>query len=142
MNKPVAALAAGTIGIIINTVLLKIAAPLGIQAESGGLLRLTTQTFAPLITQSGIGEAWTRAGLPPTDSVVFWLGFHLATGLGMALLYAFVCEPFLPGNGLLKGSLFARAVVYQRLHRPAAVGAGNHRIKNASDFRHYLFFRR
>jgi len=107
MNRLVAALIAGTIGIAVNTALLKAAAPLGIQAESGGLLRLVTRSLAPLANQTGVSEAWTRVGLPPPNSLIFWLGFHLATGLGMALLYAYVFEPLLPGNGLRTGSLFA-----------------------------------
>lgn len=107
MSRPLAALIAGTIGVAVNTALLKTAAPLGIEAESGGLLRLMTRSLAPLMNQTGISETWLRVGLPAPNSLVFWLGFHLATGLGMALLYAYVFEPLLPGNGLLKGSLFA-----------------------------------
>ena len=107
MNRTVAALVAGAFGVVVNTALLKVAAPLGIRAESGGLLRLMTRALAPLANQTGLSETWTRAGLPMPDSLAFWLGFHLATGLGMVLLYAYVFEPFLPGKGLLKGSLFA-----------------------------------
>lgn len=107
MKRPIAALAAGIVGVAVNTVLLKAAVPLGIRAESGGLLRLVARSLAPLASRTGINEIWMRVGLPLPNSLVFWLGFHLATGLVMALLYAYFFEPRLPGNGLLKGSLFA-----------------------------------
>ena len=101
-----AATLASVIAISVNVALLKAAAPLGILAESGGLLRLVVHQLRGPAAALGISAWWTSAGLPPPPSLVFWLAFHYATGFGMASLYVLV-ESRLPGRGLAKGSLFS-----------------------------------
>lgn len=102
-----ATLLAGFAAITANTVVLKAAAPLGIVAESGGLLRLHVLYLTPLLRRSGVTGWWTSSGLPGPASLPFWLAFHYATGFAMVLLYTVVLERVLPGPGVMKGSLFS-----------------------------------
>lgn len=102
-----AALLAGIVAITASTIVLKAAAPLGIVAESGGLLRLHVQHLAPMLRQFGVAGWWTSHGLPGPASLPFWLAFHYATGFVMVLLYTALLERALPGTGVLKGSLFS-----------------------------------
>lgn len=102
-----AGLLAGTVAITVNTLALKLAHPLGIVAESGGLLRLGSRYAGPIANGLGITHAWAKAGLPGPASPPVWLVFHYLTGFGMVRLYVRVLEPRLPGNGLAKGSLFS-----------------------------------
>lgn len=67
---------AGTIAIALNTLILKVAQPLGIQAESGGLLKLVL-SLLPVGVRSGFFH-----------TTVFWYIFHFATGAVMVILYA------------------------------------------------------
>ena len=97
----------GLIALTVNTIVLKGAAPLGILAESGGLLRLHVIYLGPLVERSGLAQAWASAGLPGPTTTPFWLAFHYTTGFVMVLLYAYLIEPILPGNGLTKGTLFS-----------------------------------
>lgn len=106
MTRVFAAALAGVVAISVNTAMLKAAAPLGILAESGGLLRLFVSLLRGPAEALGITVLWTSVGLPPPASLIFWLAFHYATGFGMVCLYVLL-EPRLPGRGLLKGSLFS-----------------------------------
>ena len=106
MTRGRAAAIAGVVGISVNVAILKAAAPIGIQAESGGLLRLAVNLLRAPTEALGITALWTSVGLPPPASLIFWLAFHYATGFGMVCLYVLL-EPRLPGRGLLKGSLFS-----------------------------------
>ncbi len=106
MTRGRAAAIAGVVGISVNVGILKAAAPLGIQAESGGLLRLAVNLLRAPAEALGITALWTSLGLPPPASLIFWLAFHYATGFGMVCLYVLL-EPKLPGRGLLKGSVFS-----------------------------------
>jgi len=106
----VATLAAGAIAIALNTVALKAADLISLPTAEGGLLRLVTPWFAPLLRATGIAGAWTAAGGPAAASPLFRIGFHLAVGILMALAYAGVVEPNLPGRPIAKGLLYALAV--------------------------------
>ncbi len=106
MTRVYAAALAGVVAISVNTAILQAAAPLGILAESGGLLRLFVSLLRAPAEALGITALWTSVGLPPPASLIFWLAFHYATGFGMVCLYVLL-EPRLPGRGLLKGSLFS-----------------------------------
>lgn len=102
-----AGLLAGTVAITVNTLALKLAQPLGIVAESGGLLRLGSRYAGPIANGLGITYAWAKAGLPGPATLPFWLAFHYATGFGMVWLFVAVLHARLPGSGLVKGSLFS-----------------------------------
>ena len=102
-----AALLAGTVAITVNTLALKLAQPLGITAESGGLLKLGSRCAGPIANGLGIPHAWAKAGLPGPATLAFWVAFHYATGFGMVWLFVAVLHTRLPGNGLVKGSLFS-----------------------------------
>lgn len=94
MSRTVAALLAGFIAIVLNSLLLRAADFIPLATAHGGLLRLLQMT--------------TGIHLPATAA--FKWEFHGAVGLAMALVYAFVLEPVLPGRPLTKGLLYAAAV--------------------------------
>lgn len=98
---------AGFIVITINSVLLKLAKPLGFNAESGGLLKLMVLKTGSIAKATGISRWWTEAGLPLPSSLIFWLVFHYLTGFAMVLLYVVFLEKRLPGNWFVKGTLFS-----------------------------------
>jgi hypothetical protein len=104
------ALVAGTAAIIINTLALKAADFVPLATAKGGLLRLLSSWFGPLLDQTGVGSAWSSIGLPGIASPVFQTGFHLAVGLMMAIFYACLVEPFLPIRDVFKGAAYALAV--------------------------------
>lgn len=95
-------LIAGFIAITINTLVLKAAPLLGIQAESGGLLKLLMLHLRSLFAKWGLA-GW----LPDPHGLGLWIGFHYLTGFGMVFLYVFLFQPLLPGKGWLKGSVFS-----------------------------------
>ena len=90
--------AIGFIAITINTIILKAAPLLHIEAESGGLLKLfilKTRTFL----NPGL--------LLYLKSFIFFIIFHYATGMAMVLLYVLINKKLQPGKGLVKGSVFS-----------------------------------
>ena len=91
-------LLAGLVAITANTLVLKAAPLLALNAESGGLLKLVL-----LHTKSLLPAEL----LPVVQTEGFKLLFHYGTGLGMVALYVAVFEPRLPGNGWAKGGLFS-----------------------------------
>jgi hypothetical protein len=105
-----AALAAGSIAIVLNTLALIAAALIPLATGNGVLLRLITPWFAPLLRASGVAGEWTAAGGPPAVSPGFQTSFHVAVGILMAIAYAFAFEPRLPGRPLVKGLIYAVAV--------------------------------
>jgi len=105
-----ASLVAGAAAILLNTTLLKLADVIALPTAHGGLLRLITPWMADLMNESGVAFAWQRAGGPPVNAPLFQVGFHLAVGMAMAVLYAFVVEPVLRGPAIVKGLIYAAAV--------------------------------
>ncbi|MBW3127107.1 hypothetical protein [Hymenobacter profundi] len=91
-------LLAGLVAITANTLVLKAAPLLPVNAESGGLLKLALLHTTPLLP-AGL--------LPVVQAAGFKLLFHYLTGLGMVGLYVLVFEPRLPGKGWVKGGLFS-----------------------------------
>ncbi|MBY0348354.1 MAG: hypothetical protein K2W79_08850 [Hydrotalea flava] len=88
----------GFIAITINTIILKAAPLLHIEAESGGLLKLFILKTRTILTP-GL--------LLYLKSFIFFIIFHYATGMAMVLIYVFINNKFLPGKGLVKGSVFS-----------------------------------
>lgn len=109
-DRAVAALMAGAIAITINTALLAAADWIPLVTARGGLLKLLTVYFGQPLARLGFGSLWTGLGLPTPTGPVFQLGFHVAVGLGMALLYGMAIEPALPGSAWRKGLIYAVAV--------------------------------
>ena len=105
-----AALAAGSIAIVLNTLALKAADPIPLPTGNGVLLRLITPWLAPLLRGSGVAGAWAAVGGPSAKSPGFQTGFHLAVGILMAIAYWLAFEPRLPGRPVVKGLLYALAV--------------------------------
>ena len=89
---------AGFVAITANTIMLKLALILDVNAESGGLLKLLLM-HTRVITNSYF--------LSFLHSVLFWFLFHYMVGFGMVALYVFVLRKILPGKGFIKGSLFS-----------------------------------
>jgi hypothetical protein len=109
-SRMAAALLAGSIAITLNTLALEAARLVPLATAKGGLLRLLTGWFSPLLQESGIASGWADLGAPAPGSATFQTGFHLLVGIVMALLYAYVVEPALPRGPLFKGMTYAIAV--------------------------------
>jgi hypothetical protein len=105
----IAALLAGSVAIVLNTLALKIADLVPLATAKGGLLRLITPWLSLPLEQLGIASLWSTLGGPTHDSQAFQTGF-LFVGIMMALFYAFVLEPLLPGGAWIKGSIYAAAL--------------------------------
>ena len=95
VSRAAAALVAGTIAIVLNTLILDAARLVPLETGNGGLLR-----FLML----------TGVAFPAPAGAVFQTAFHIVIGLAMALLYAFVLEPWMRVPSWLRGVLFATAV--------------------------------
>lgn len=94
MSRPISAVLAGFIAIVINSLLLWAADFIPLATAHGGLLRLL--------------QIMTGLHVPATAA--FKWEFHGAVGVAMALVYAFVLEPLLRGGAFVKGFLYALAV--------------------------------
>jgi hypothetical protein len=105
-----AALLAGLIAIVANTLVLEAADLIPLVTARGGLLKLLKINLASPFTGLGVAGIWSALPLPAPDSHAFKSGFHIFVGLLMALLYAYLLEPLLPGTAVVKGLLYALLV--------------------------------
>jgi hypothetical protein len=105
-----AALLAGLIAIIANTLVLEAADLIPLVTARGGLLKLLKIYLSAPFAGLGIADLWASLPLPTPDSHAYKTGFHIFVGMLMALFYAYVVEPLLPGTALMKGLLYALAV--------------------------------
>jgi hypothetical protein len=103
------AVISGSVAIVLNTLALKAADLVPLATAKGGLLRLLSVWSAAPLAATGIASAWMRSGAPAPDGPLFQTGFHLFVGLMMALFYAYVLEPVLPGGDVRKGMIYATA---------------------------------
>lgn len=117
MSKPIgtqhllgASLLAGLVAIVVNTAMLEAADWIPLVTARGGLLKLLRTYLSAPLTGLGIADLWAALTLPAPDTHAFKTGFHIVVGLLMALFYAFVLEPVLPGPALVKGLLYALLV--------------------------------
>ena len=110
MSKAGASLAAGAIAIGVNTALLVGADLVGFTTARGGLLRLVKNVLGAIAEGLGGGGVWTSVVEPATSGQLFRSGFHVFVGLLMALFYAYLLEPWLPGRPWMKGALYAFGV--------------------------------
>lgn len=94
MSRIFTALIAGAIAIALNSLLLRAADLIPLATAHGGLLRLLQ----------------TITGIHVTATAAFRWEFHAAVGLAMAVVYAYVLEPNLPGSPFVKGLLYALTV--------------------------------
>jgi hypothetical protein len=102
------ALVAGSAAMFVSTVALKAVDLAPLATAKGGLLRLMSSWFSPLLGQIGVFDLWLQMGLPGAGSPVFQSGFHLVMGLLMAIFYAYVVEPLLPmTDDIVKGIIYA-----------------------------------
>lgn len=95
LRRSLLALPAGMVAILLNTAALAVADLVHLPTAHGGLLRLLQGLMGDLIF--------------PTDRG-FQTAFHILAGLAMALFYAVVVEPVLPGRSWCKGLIYALAV--------------------------------
>jgi hypothetical protein len=109
-NRLGAALLAGSVAIILNTLALNAADLFGLETARGGLLRLIVSSPPGSIDRLGIASSWAAINGPPINSKSFQTGFHLFVGLLMALVYGFALEPYLPRSTAVKGWLYAIGV--------------------------------
>jgi hypothetical protein len=103
-------LLSGAVAIGANMALLGTASAAGITTAHGGLLHLfekTVRHLAPLLHL--VAQANQRSILP-VSSVWFQNGFHVITGLFMAIVYAYILDQRLYGRPLVKGLLYGTAV--------------------------------
>lgn len=103
------ALVAGAVALAVNFGLLGLADRLGIVTARGGFQRLTKLWIGPLLTSSGVAGAWSSLRLPEPSSTLFQVGFKVAAGLMMALVYVAI-ERYLPRPAIAKGLTYALLV--------------------------------
>jgi hypothetical protein len=109
-NRLGAAMLAGSVAIVLNTLALAAADLFHLETAHGGLLRLIVSSLPNSVDRLGIASTWAAMNGPPISSKSFQTGFHLFVGLLMALFYAFVFEPFLPPSTAAKGWIYAIGV--------------------------------
>ncbi len=109
-QRAAAALLAGGLAIAVNTALLAAADAIPLVTARGGLLKLLKVAFGDTLARLGAGALWAQSGLPAPGSNTFQLGFHVAVGLAMALLYGLALEARLAGPPWRKGLAYAAAV--------------------------------
>jgi hypothetical protein len=105
-----AALLSGAVASGANMALLGTASAAGITTAHGGLLLLfekTVRHLAPLLRLVAQTNQWS---ILPVSSVWFQNGFHVLTGLFMAIFYAYILDQRLYGRPLVKGLLYGTAV--------------------------------
>lgn len=102
-----AALVAGAVAITVNILVLDGFDAAGVVTARGGLRNLVRAWLSGPLTRAGVDGAWTPLGLPGPDAAPFKTGFKVGVGLLMALAYALLLEPVLPGGRLRKGLLAA-----------------------------------
>jgi uncharacterized membrane protein YagU involved in acid resistance len=99
-----AAVLASTIALAANIVVLSVASTAGIRPVNGGLFRLSTEVIHRLGTSLRIMDSRSNSWMTVSQPV-----FHFITGLLMAVLYALVLEPKLPGRPFSKGLAYGTA---------------------------------
>jgi hypothetical protein len=109
-SRLIASLMAGAIAIAVNTALLEGADAIGFTTARGGLLRLLKDLAAQIAPYVNLADTWTNVLAPATTGDLFRNLFHVFVGLLMALFYAYVLEPALPGKPLVKGLIYAALV--------------------------------
>lgn len=105
-----AALFAGGVAIVLNTVALDVADLFHLETAHGGLLRMLSSWLAVPFDRLGVTAVWSYLDGPSPTGPVFRTGFHLFVGLLMAQAYAFVLERRLPGSIPTKGLIYAAIV--------------------------------
>jgi hypothetical protein len=103
-------LLAGAVAIAVNTFLLAAADWIPLVTAHGGLLKLLKRYFASPLGWLGAAGLWVQSGLPGPGTHAFQLGFHVLVGLVMAVFYAVVLEPRVPGPPWAKGLAYAALV--------------------------------
>ena len=104
-----AALLSGAVASGANMALLGTASAAGITTAHGGLLHLfekTVRHLAPLLHLVAQTNQWS---ILPVSSAWFQNGFHVITGLFMAIFYAYILDQRLYGRPLVKGLLYGTA---------------------------------
>jgi len=100
-----AALLAGMIAVAANIALLSIASTAGIRTAQGGLFLLFTRIIHRVAPSRSFMDGWKIFARPVSQAV-----FHIVTGLVMAIFYAVVLEPRLPGRPFFKGVAYGTAI--------------------------------
>jgi hypothetical protein len=105
-----AALLSGAVASGANMALLSAASAAGITTAHGGLLRLFEETVRRLAPLLHVGAQANQWSILPVSAVWFQNGFHVSTGLFMAIFYAYILDQRLYGRPLVKGLLYGTAV--------------------------------
>ena len=101
------ALLAGLIAILINTALLHMAEFIPLKVQGAGLFKGLKLVFGGFVAQTPLPALWAQLHLPAPESAKFKFWFHAVVGLVMAVVYAALLEPRLPGPAWVKGLLYA-----------------------------------
>jgi hypothetical protein len=94
----------------VNTALLEGVDAIGFTTARGGLLRLLKDLGAQAAPHVNLADTWNNVLAPATTGDLFRNLFHVFVGLLMALFYAYMLEPVLPGKPLVKGLIYAAIV--------------------------------
>jgi hypothetical protein len=100
-----AALLAGMIALAANMAQLSIGSASGVRTAHGGLFLLFTKIIHRVAPSLSFMDGWKIVTLPVSQAV-----FNIVTGLVMAIFYALVLEPKLPGRLFFKGVVYGTAI--------------------------------
>jgi hypothetical protein len=92
------------IALAANIALLSIASAAGIRTAHGDLFLLFTEIFHRIAPSRSFMDGW-KIIAPPVSKAAF----HITTGLVMAVFYALVLAPKLPGRPFFKGVAYGTA---------------------------------
>ena len=109
-RRTYAALLSGAVASGVNMALLSAASAAGITTAHGGLLRLFENTVRHLAQLLHIVVQANQWSILSVSAVWFQNGFHVITGLFMALFYAYILDQRLYGRPLVKGLIYGTAV--------------------------------
>ncbi len=92
---------------MIKILLLNLCDAVGVVTARDGLQRLVRLWLGGTLTQIGVSDLWAALGRPDPNTNIFKTGFKVTVGLGMAVFYALVFEPRIPGSTMPKGLAYA-----------------------------------
>ena len=101
----VAVLLASSIALAANMALLSIASAVGINTGQGGLFRWFVKIIYHLAASLRLMDSWSMLAPQFSQTV-----FRIVTGWMMAIVYALVLEPKLPGRPFFKGVAYGTAI--------------------------------
>ena len=109
-NRLLIALLCGALATAVNMAILASLGAAGIRTTHGGLLRLLALGVIRVAHSTGINPTYRADAQLLFAAGWFQEGFHIVTGLLMAVVYVFFLEPRRGASPLLRGVLYGTAI--------------------------------